>query len=738
MKHEKLQILSNQDRIEAIKKIIYEQKGMMLFNAQLSTAQSLLNKKIVELPTGEGKTLAAVVAAICYALEGHKVHILVFNDYLARRDYTNNRSIYEAFGLTVNFVDQYTSNKQQKRAYDSNILYVSAKQAGFDYLRDFIAFHPDDVVFPSFDVAIVDEADSIMIDEGATPLVLAGQRPEMNDVSIDADICIRQLTTEEYGMSIVDHQTWLTEKGIERIEKYLCINMYDVENYAMLSAINNALDAHYLLCRDKDYVVKDGVILLVEPTTGRIIQNKRYSEMLHRAVETKEGLKLSPPTMVHNIMPMQCFLNMYPILCGMTGTASKSANEFKSVYGLEVDVIPPNVPSIRTDHPDLYFFDYDDLLQALITQIKYCFSKQQPVLVGTKNVAESEQISELLTKLNIPHNVLNAKNDEKESLLIEKAGNAGQVTVSTNMAGRGVDIRLDNKAKKAGGLYVMGVGVNQSIRIDDQLRGRAGRQGDPGESKFFVWLNADEIACRMSTFERTRIELGRDDKRFNAVRRVQRKMEGEAAEARYTTIQFGSVLDTLRKHITELRMNILENKVKLECIKSANHEKYAQLLNLMGDDAINRTEASLALHYINKHWTQCLEMLESVRSGIHFTALRQAMLPGLSQGGPLDEYARIVLSMHDQIEIQVRQDIVAKMETLTGTCDDITDILLKPGTVTWTYAVDENAYQFSALAHRAKIISNKLTGEKGILTKLYRWMYGKKGGLNGVACRKTN
>jgi len=486
-------------RFAIIKELVMELKGLSLFDTQLRAAYALLQGEIAELPTGEGKTLAAVVAAICYVLDGHNVHILVFNDYLAKRDWSENRDIYEACCLTVGFVDQHSTTEQRKSAYGCNITYVSAKQAGFDYLKDFMAQSEDELVFPAFDVAIVDEADSIMIDECTTPLVLAGEVPHGKDIVKSIDERIQTLSPDDYALSHTEHKAWLTDKGLETVEKYLGIELYEEENVTILHDIQNALTAHYLLTRDKDYIVKDGVIQLVESTTGRVTLNKRYPELLHRAVEIKENLTPSPLTMIYNSVTMQNFLRLYKVLCGMTGTAATSANELQSTYGLGVDVIPPHTPSMRIDHEDVFFTDHDAFIQGVMDQVCDCYSRKQPVLIGTKTVAESEMFSERLDNVGIPHYVLNAKNDEAEAALIAQAGKPGHVTISTNMAGRGVDIRLGGNDKRlhmetadAGGLFIISVGINPSERIDNQLRGRAGRQGDVGESRFFVWRKTSE------------------------------------------------------------------------------------------------------------------------------------------------------------------------------------------------------------------------------------------------------
>lgn len=708
-------------RFAILKEIIKRQTGLTLFDTQLSAARSLAAKRIAELPTGEGKTLSAVVAAISYVLDRHHVHVLVFNDYLAKRDWSENRSIYEACGVTVGVVDQHSTVQQRKASYSCDVTYVSAKQAGFDYLRDFMAQEPDALVFPQFDVAIVDEADSIMIDECTTPLVLAGEMPHERDVVKGIDACVRSLTSGEYELSYTEHQVWLTEKGISHVEAVLGLAIYEEENIAVLGAIQNALEAHHLLTRDKDYIIKDNAVQLVETTTGRVVLNKRYPDLLHRAVEVKEGLEPAPLTMIYNSVTMQNFLQLYKILCGMTGTAVTSANEIKSTYDLTIDIIPPHTPSIRIDHKDSFFTEQDVFYQSVTEQICDCFSRKQPVLIGTKSVAESELLSELLDKAHIPHAVLNAKNDEEEAKLIAQSGKPGHVTISTNMAGRGVDIRLGgangelrNQAVKAGGLFIIGVGINSSERIDNQLRGRAGRQGDPGQSKFFIWLGDADLSCRMTPLEKVKAEIGNTRKKTNAVRQVQHMMEGEAAEARYSLSRFSDIVEEQRVSLSQLRADILNGKRYFAYLEKANPDKYQEVLKVAGIGGIKRAEQQLALYFINKHWSEVLDTLESVRSGIHF------MIMG--QRSPLDEYTRIVFNLCNQMSDNIKQEIITKMETLPITSDGINmeDAGLRGGTTTWTYAVDESSMQFSALHRVVKKAREKLSGEDGILTNYYR------------------
>ena len=719
-------------RFAVLKEIIKRLKGLSLFDTQLSAAYALLQGHIAELPTGEGKTLAAVVAAVCYALDGHKIHILVFNDYLAKRDWHENRDIYETCGLTVGFIDQHSVAAQRKMAYGCDVTYVSAKQAGFDYLKDFTAQSENEIIFPAFDVAIVDEADSIMIDECTTPLVLAGVLPYTKEMVKGIHECVQALLPDDYELSHAEQKVWLTDKGLEAAEKYWGLDLYAEENLDILNSLQNALLAHHFLMCDKDYIVKDGIIQLIEPTTGRITLNKRYPELLHRAVEVKEGVTPSPLTTIYNSVTMQNFLRLYHVLCGMTGTAATSENEIKSTYGLDVDVIPPHTHSMRIDHEDVFFTDYDAFIKAIIGQITACYAKRQPVLMGTKTVAESEMFSQLLKNIGIVHDVLNAKNDEEEAALIAQAGKPGHVTISTNMAGRGVDIRLggDNpvlqkEAVNAGGLFILSVGINSSERIDNQLRGRAGRQGDVGESRFFVWLGDAELTNRMTPLEKIKAEIGNTKKRENTIRKIQKHMEGDAAEARYSLNRFSDVVEAQRLGLSGQRMEILKGTLHLALLEKANPEKYQDVLRIAGAEGIQRAEQQLALYFINKYWAEFLDSLEHTRKGIHFISLKNDSLTSLIGGGQttaLDEYKRIVMRQSGHMLDDIKQAVVEKMETLPITKNgiDLEDAGLHGGATTWTYAVDESLMQFSKGHAVIKKFINKLSGEHGILTQHYR------------------
>ncbi|MBA1334187.1 MAG: Protein translocase subunit SecA [Firmicutes bacterium] len=476
--------------------------GMRPYDVQVIAGIALHRCKVVEMQTGEGKTLAAIMPAYLNALTGEGVHVLTFNDYLAHRDAAWMGPVYEYLGLTVGYVKEGMSISQRQNAYCSDITYVTAKEAGFDYLRDFLCVERNMLVQRPFHYAIVDEADSILIDEARIPLVIAGNVPEnVEDAFRLYDIVKNLQPGDDYETDQYRSNIYLTDAGLSRVEKILgCGNLYDPENLELLTRLNCALYAEVLLEKDKDYIVKNGKVEIIDEFTGRIADKRHWPDNLQTAVEAKEGLALQTGGMVMGSIAMQHFLSLYPRISGMTGTAVAAAGEFNEFYCMDVVVIPTNRPCIRRDHPDLVFTHSQAKQKALVSEVKRAHGTGQPVLIGTGSVEESERLASDLRKVGIEPRVLNAKNDEMEAIIIARAGEPGAVTVSTNMAGRGVDIKLGGEREQErdrvvalGGLYVIGTNRHESSRIDNQLRGRAGRQGDPGESRFFISLEDDMI-----------------------------------------------------------------------------------------------------------------------------------------------------------------------------------------------------------------------------------------------------
>ncbi|MDR1629321.1 MAG: accessory Sec system translocase SecA2 [Oscillospiraceae bacterium] len=702
---------SLEQKYATIKEIIRRKTGLVLFDTQLATAFSLQKGRIAELPTGEGKTLAAVVAAVCYALEGRRVHILVFNDYLAKRDWQDNREIYAACGLTCGYIDQHAVTKERQAAYACDITYVSAKEAGFDFLRDFLAMREEDLVFPGFDTAIVDEADSILIDESKTPLVLAGEQKFEIEGVYQVNACVLALEPEDIEIEKSEQRVWLTDAGYDHMEQLLGKDLADNKNMDIAAEVQSALEAHHLVQKDKDYIVKDGAVRIIEPTTGRVVLNKRYPDLLHRAVEVKEGLRTAPQTLVFNSISMQDFLQQYKTLSGMTGTIATSKDEIYESFELEVDVVPPHTPCVRNDQPDVVCLTAKKHREAVLKQVLACFEKGQPVLMGTGSVAESELFSALFEKNAIPHVVLNAKNDEAEAELIAGAGAPGAVTISTNMAGRGVDIKLGgrNEARRdesvrAGGLYVLGTGINPCVRIDNQLRGRSGRQGDPGESRFFISMEDEVFASRVADYQLVKAQ-NKPKQLEVIVRRVQGELDGEAAEARYMLQRYAFILEHQRDIVTAWRTRILKGEEQPYLLEMNHNPLFKKLCETAPREGVLKAERQLALFYINKHWADYLATMEAARSGIHFAVL--------SRRSPIDEYHSIAIGAYDEMMAEIKQDVLHALDTLPITENgvEMDDDLFRGGTTTWTYMVDERLYQFSRLPYLINKVKEK-TGRK--------------------------
>jgi len=522
--------------------------GQDMFDVQLRGALALARGSIAEMQTGEGKTLAAVPAAVWYARLGEPVHVMTVNDYLARRDAAWMGDIYRRLGLTVGCVQQGMTHPHRYEAYQCDITYATANEIGFDFLRDRMALRLIEQVQRAFGTAIIDEADSILIDEARIPLVIAGGRTDTGSIAYAVDSVVRNFRLgAHYTVDAGAHNAALTDAGIHIVESaFHCGNLFNPESLALISAVQDALHAHALLHRDVDYVVKNGAVEMVDEFKGRIAQDRRWPAGLHSAVEAKEGVKAKMQGMVLGSITLQNLVALYPRICGMTGTAATQSLEFKSVYGLGVETIPTHRPMIRVDQPDVLFATKREKEQAVLAEIRRAHATGQPVLVGTASVEESERLSGML--VDIPHEVLNARNDEREAAIIAKAGEQGAVTISTNMAGRGTDIRLGDGVAALGGLYVIGTNRHESRRIDNQLRGRAGRQGDPGSSRFFISME-DDLVVRYSDLNP---RLGRDPET------LQRLVEGQHLDTRIFLHSYEVPMEGQRRHLQDLRQEILE------------------------------------------------------------------------------------------------------------------------------------------------------------------------------------
>ena len=527
--------------------------GLHMFDVQILGALALQRGHIAEMQTGEGKTLAAVPAVIWYALQGRGIHVLTANDYLARRDAMWMRGIYDWFGLSVAHISQNMTAERRRAAYLCDVTYATANEIGFDYLRDGLARSVEELVQRPFAFAVIDEADSILIDEARIPLVIAGGVPEDSALAYRVDSVVAELRPRvHYSLDEFARNARLTDAGIERVEEALgCGSLFDAHNLRTLTAVEDALHAHALLRRNVDYVVKQGSIEMVDEFKGRIARNCRWPAGLQSAVEAKERVRLKTQGRILGSITVQSLARMYERICGMTGTAATQAAEFWKVYKLPVTVIPTNRPVIRQDLPDVVYADKEARSRALVEEIRKIHETHRPILVGTASVEESEILSSRLQLAGIQHAVLNARNDEAEAEIVAQAGALGAVTVSTNMAGRGTDILLGGnppsdreKVVELGGLYVIGTTRHEARRIDNQLRGRAGRQGDPGTSRFFISLD-DDLLVRFGIAQNPDIDS------------VQRTAESQNLEMRETLWKYDCAVEHHRREVYDLRRELL-------------------------------------------------------------------------------------------------------------------------------------------------------------------------------------
>ncbi len=544
--------------------------GMRPFDVQLIGGIVLHEGKIAEMKTGEGKTLAATMPLYLNALTGKGVHLVTVNDYLARRDAAWMGPVYNFLGLSVGVIVHGLTDEERRKAYGSDITYGTNNEFGFDYLRDNMKFTLEDYVQRDFHYAIVDEVDSILIDEARTPLIISGPSEESTDKYYRINQIIPGLRREkDYTIDEKARTVALTEEGVARVEKSLKVqNLYDPRNIELLHHVNQALKAHALFKRDVDYVVKNGEVLIVDEFTGRLMPGRRYSEGLHQALEAKEGVKIERENQTLASVTFQNYFRMYEKLAGMTGTADTEAAEFQEIYGLEVMVIPTNMPMIRTDHPDVIYRTEREKFNAAIEEIKELHKQGRPVLVGTISIEKSEKLSGTLSRQGVKHHVLNAKHHEREAEIIAQAGQRGAVTISTNMAGRGTDIKLGEGVAQLGGLHILGTERHESRRIDNQLRGRSGRQGDAGSSRFYLSMEDDLLRIfggeRMgSIMDKIGMEEGQPIESGLLTRQIeaaQRRVEAHNFDIRKHLLEFDNVMNVQREAIYEQRKAVLKGE----------------------------------------------------------------------------------------------------------------------------------------------------------------------------------
>jgi preprotein translocase subunit SecA len=674
--------------------------GLRPFDVQMMAAAALHRGRLVQMATGEGKTLVAVLPAALNALAGRGVHVFTANDYLAQRDAAWMRPVYQQLGLSVASISQGMDRDQRRSAYAADVTYVTAKEAGFDFLRDQTMIDPADVVQRPFQYVIVDEADFILIDEARVPLVIAGAAPSPpvpHEVVAEA---VRQLRAgTDFRVDENARNVALTDAGFRHARHLLgCPPLHLPEQQTLLAGIHVALHALVLLHRDRDYIVRRGRIELVDEFTGRVAENRRWPHGIQPAIEAKEGLDVRPEGKVLGSIPVQHFVRLWPKISGMTATAEPSAVELHEFYGLKTVVFPPNRPCIRADEPDVVFTHRAAKTAALIEEIAGVQRTGRPVLVGTSSVAESEELAAALRQRHVKCRVLNARHDAREALIVSRAGIPGAVTISTNMAGRGTDIVLgggDSEARARvsalGGLYVIGTNRHESRRVDDQLRGRAGRQGDPGSSRFFVSLE-DDLVTRYGVLDL--IPAGHRPSRQDgpiqdvavrqALGRAQRVIEGANFEIRRTLWRYSSMVEQQRQMLCEQRQALLnDDEPSSICVEEAP-EHHAALVRAVGEERLRHTEKRLALVLLDRRWSDHLALIDDIREGIHLQRYGGRL--------PVTEFQRQIIEAYAEMMEGLRDELVATFLRLRAEhgAIDLDRAGIRGPTATWTYLVNDN------------------------------------------------
>ena len=576
---------------------------MRHFDVQLIGGIVLHQGKIAEMKTGEGKTLVATLAAYLNALTGKGVHIITVNDYLASRDTQWMGQIFKFLGMSVGTIVHGLTDPQRKEAYGSNISYGTNNEFGFDYLRDNMKFDLKSIVQGELNFAIVDEVDSILIDEARTPLIISGPAEKSTSLYYQVNSIIPRFNREQdYTIDEKARTTVLTEEGVYKAEKALGVdNLYDPGSIELLHHVNQALKAHTLFKRDVDYIVKDGEVIIVDEFTGRLMPGRRYSEGLHQALEAKENVKIENENQTLASITFQNYFRMYDKLAGMTGTADTEAAEFKKIYNLDVVVAPTNQPMVRTDYSDVIYKTKKEKYEAVLDEIEELHNIGQPVLVGTISIDVSEDLSKRLKKRGVKHEVLNAKHHEKEAEIVSMAGQKGSVTISTNMAGRGTDIVLGEGVPDQGGLHILGTERHESRRIDNQLRGRSGRQGDPGSSRFYLSLEDDLLRIfggeRMSgIMDRLGMEEGEPIEHnliSRAIENAQSKVEGQNFEIRKHLLEYDDVMNQQRMVIYRHRREALSGKSLKNSIEDMIRNKAGDIADAFADEKLPAEEWDL-------------------------------------------------------------------------------------------------------------------------------------------------
>ncbi|OWN24692.1 accessory Sec system translocase SecA2 [Corynebacterium diphtheriae bv. gravis] len=671
--------------------------SMNPFNVQLQAVLRILEGDVIHMATGEGKTLVGAMASVGYALQGKRVHSITVNDYLAERDAEWMGDLVRYFGLTVSAVTESLNTEQRRRAYASSIVYAPVTEIGFDVLRDQLVTQRSHAVQNGADVAIVDEADSVLIDEALVPLVLAGNELGTAPAGRITEIVRRLKENEHYSVDADRRNVSLNDKGAALVEQVLGIqSLYDDAHVGTtLVQVNLALHAQALLIRDVHYIIRDGKIALIDASKGRVAQLQRWPDGVQAAVEAKEGLVVTEGGRILDTLTLQSLMGRYPIVCGMTGTAVEATDQLRQFYDLRVSVIEPHKQSQRFDEADRVYATQAEKFRALVKEIELLHTTGQPVLIGTSDVSESEELAQALQARDITVNVLNAKNDAEEAQIIAEAGDIGRVTVSTQMAGRGTDIRLGGANEKdrdavvaKGGLAVIGSSRHRSSRLDNQLRGRAGRQGDPGLSLFFVSLEDDVVVVGGAGEEIKALPDadGRiDSKRItDFVAHCQRVTEGQLLEIHSQTWKYNKLLADQRVIIDERRARLLDTDQAWVELSEAVPEKAHKLSDKLDPAILVQAAREVMLYHLDRCWSDHLALMDHVRESIH--------LRTIARETPLDEYHRIAVREFKQLAQRAVDLAVETFRDVTIDQDGahLADAGLTRPSATWTYMVSDN------------------------------------------------
>ncbi|GAA4893764.1 protein translocase subunit secA [Stackebrandtia albiflava] len=671
--------------------------GLRPFDVQLTGALWMMAGTVVEMDTGEGKTLAGALAASGFALRGRSVHVVSVNDYLARRDAEWMGPLYELLGVSVGWIGAESTPDERREAYSRRVVYGSVSEFGFDVLRDNLCTDPDELVTGDVDVALVDEADSVLVDEARVPLILAGSVETGTALERVTEVVSRLRPGRHYRVDEAGRDVHLTRAGERAVEKaYGGIDLYDADqNGAVLTEVNLALHARALLRRDVDYIVRDGRVELVDASRGRVAKLQRWPDGLQAAVEAKEAVAATDSGEVLDTVSVQGLIQRYPMLCGMTGTAMPAEEQFRRFYNLSVVPLPPNRPCVRDDEPDRFYQTAEDRDEAVVAHIVERHETGQPILIGTLDVAESQRLADRLTEAGVGCVVLNAKNDADEAKVIASAGRLGAVTVSTQIAGRGTDIRLGgpdgtehDEVVALGGLHVVGTGHHSSKRVDDQLRGRAGRQGDPGSSVFFASLEDDLITRHVPGLSGPGDLDGRITSPRVAVRaaHAQRIAEGLNLDQHSLTWQYHRLLEHQRTLVVEERDRLLHTDAAVDRFREAAPDGFEELSAQVSETELARAARLVWLHQIDRHWVDHLAVLADLRETIHLRVLGRQR--------PVDEFHREAIRAFQPLISRAEAAAVETMESVTVRDDriDVAAAGVARPSATWTYLVTDNPF----------------------------------------------